>query len=308
MPGADARPVGDLELAVRRERRGVERALAAALRSEPGVPAQLRRAMAHSLLGGGKRLRPVLLLWTYDAVAGHRKPAVARALALRAAVGLEMIHTYSLIHDDLPAMDDDVLRRGRPTCHVVFGEATAILAGDGLQACGFGLLAAGGGPRAAALVARVAAAVGPAGMVGGQQADLEAEGRDVTAAVVKRIHLGKTARLLAAALAAGADLGGATARTVDRVEAAGLKLGLAFQGADDLLDVVGSSADLGKTAGKDTAAGKATWVRIEGLQAARRRTARLGEQGLDELRRALPAGGARERLLELGALMWRRDR
>jgi geranylgeranyl pyrophosphate synthase len=302
--------MSEAELAreLRREQKAFETALAAELRTGKGVPPRLRQAMAHSLLGGGKRLRPVLLLWTYDAVAGRRRPVVARAGALRAAAGLEMIHTYSLIHDDLPAMDDDVLRRGQPTCHVVFGEATAILAGDGLQARGFELLALGGGPIGGPLVGRVAAAVGPGGMVGGQQADLEAEGRPVTAATVRAIHLGKTARLLAAALAAGAQLGGATPRTVAAVEAAGLRLGLAFQGADDLLDVTGTAGELGKTVGKDAVAGKATWVRVEGLEAAGRRTRRLGEQGLNDLRGALPAGPARERLLELGAMMWRRDR
>ena len=302
MPGAE------LAKALRREQKLVERALSVALRGEAGVPPHLRRAMAHSLLGGGKRLRPVLLLWAYDAVAERRRPAVGRDQALRAAAGLEMIHTYSLIHDDLPAMDDDVLRRGRPTCHVAFGEATAILAGDALQARGFGLLAAGGGVRGGALVERVAAAVGPAGMVGGQQLDLESEGRPVTAAGVRRIHRSKTARLLAVALAVGADVGGATGRAVARVEDAGLKLGLAFQGADDLLDVTGCAGDLGKTAGKDAKQGKATWVRVEGLDAARRRTRRLGAEGLEALRAAMPAGPGRERLLELGAKMWRRDR
>jgi geranylgeranyl pyrophosphate synthase len=300
-------PEAGLARELRREQKAFEKSLAAELRAGRGVPPVLRQAMAHSLLGGGKRLRPILLLWAYDAVSGQRRPVVARPGALRAAAGLEMIHTYSLIHDDLPAMDDDVLRRGRPTCHVVFGEATAILAGDGLQARGFELLALGGGPAAGSLVARVAAAVGPAGMVGGQQADLESEGRPVTAATIRTIHLGKTARLLAAALASGAQLGGATPRTVAAVEAAGLDLGLAFQGADDLLDVTGTAAELGKTAGKDAAAGKATWVRVEGLEAARRRTRRLGERGLAELRAALPAGSARERLLELGGMMWRRD-
>lgn len=157
-------------------------------------------------------------------------------------------------------------------------------------------------------MARVAAAVGPAGMVGGavrprsrRSTCDRGDGRPYPS--------GKDgAAPLAAALAAGAELGGATSRTVGLVDGAGLKLGLAFQGADDLLDVEGTAAELGKTAGKDAAAGKATWVRVEGLEAARRRTERLGGQGLDELRRALPAGPARDRLLELGALMWRRDR
>jgi len=284
----------------------VDRALARRLAAVRGVPPHLKRAMKHSLTGGGKRLRPVLMLWARDAfaVTGGARP---RDRVVTAACGLEMIHTYSLIHDDLPAMDDDVLRRGRPTCHVVFGEATAILAGDALQALGFTELARGGGPLAGDLVALVGDAVGPAGMVGGQQDDLEAEGGEVTGALVRRIHRGKTACLLAAALAGGALLGGADSRTVEAVRRAGLDLGLAFQGADDVLDETATAEQLGKSPGKDAAAGKATWIRVEGLERARRRAARDGRRGLRRLEAMLPPGEAGTRLVALGRLLWNRE-
>jgi farnesyl diphosphate synthase len=218
-----------------------------------------------------------------------------------------MLHTYSLIHDDLPAMDDDTLRRGQPTCHVAFDEATAILAGDGLQALAFTILGRHGGPLAGNLVEVVGSAVGPAGMVGGQQEDLDAEGAEVTAALVRRIHRNKTAALIAAALGGGALLAGADDRLVREVAGAGTDLGLAFQGADDVLDATATSEQLGKTAGKDAAAGKATWVGIEGLHGAARRAHRDGRRGLRRLAAVLPAGKARDRLLALGEIMWQRD-
>ncbi|MFN2370280.1 MAG: polyprenyl synthetase family protein [Candidatus Krumholzibacteriia bacterium] len=248
----------ELARALDAERREVDRALVRLVAGPRGVPPRLRRAMRHSLTGGGKRLRPVLMLWARDAWAADADAAVPRPDVLTAACGLEMIHTYSLIHDDLPAMDDDVLRRGRPTCHVVFGEATAILAGDALQALGFGLLAQGAGATAGPLVGLVAGAVGPAGMAGGQQEDLEAEGAPVTGALVRRIHQRKTACLLAAALAGGALLGGADFAGVEAARRAGMDLGLAFQGADDVLDETASAAQLGKSPGKEAATCKAT--------------------------------------------------
>ncbi len=299
----------DLQPELASERRAVEKNLRRLLRSEAGVPRRLKDAMGHSLMGGGKRLRPILALWAFDALAGDgRQTPVDRQAVGDAACALEMLHTYSLIHDDLPAMDDDDLRRGRPTCHVAFDEATAILAGDGLQALAFCVLARSGGPLAGSLVDLVGRAVGPAGMVGGQQNDLDAEGCGADAALVRRIHRDKTARLLAAALCTGALLSGTDQATLARIEKGGLDLGLAFQGADDILDVTASSAQLGKTAGKDETAGKATWVRVEGLEAAQRRTTRLGRAGLRELEVSLPAGEARDRLLALTAMMWNRDR
>jgi len=249
------------------------------------------------------------MLWSWDAVTARRRRFPAdRAQVLACACGLEMLHTYSLIHDDLPAMDDDVLRRGRPTCHVAFDEATAILAGDGLQALAFSLFARHGGVVAAPLVDLVARAVGPAGMVGGQQEDLDAEGAPVVARQIRRIHLGKTARLLASALAGGALLGGAREDQLDGLQRAGLDLGLAFQGSDDILDVTADSDHLGKSAGKDVEAGKATWVAVEGLDAAQKRTLRYGRRGLKALETHLPAGPGRDRLMALGELMWDRDR
>ncbi len=288
----------------------MERALRTELRDYGGIPKRLRQAMAHSLFGGGKRLRPILALWTRDALGprgGRRRGAVDRATTLRAAVAVEMIHTYSLIHDDLPAMDDDVLRRGRPTCHVAFDEATAVLAGDGLQALAFAVLA-DCGPRAAELVRLAADAAGPAGMVGGQQLDLDAEGAEVTATTVRKIHAGKTAAMIGLALSVGGVCRGMDDGAVSALGAAGQWLGLAFQGADDLLDVTATSATLGKTVGKDAAAGKATWVRVEGVERARRRTRRLGLRGQRELLALLPAGPRRERLCDLADYMWQRDR
>ncbi|MEN8005486.1 MAG: polyprenyl synthetase family protein [Candidatus Krumholzibacteriota bacterium] len=291
------------------ERKAVENNLRCLLNGEKGIPARLKAAMRHSLMGGGKRLRPVLALWTWDALTGSgKKSAVDRGSVMDAACALEMLHTYSLIHDDLPAMDDDDLRRGRPTCHVAFDEATAILAGDGLQALAFCVLARSGGKFAGPLVDLVGRSVGPAGMVGGQQNDLDAEGAPVTAASVRRIHRDKTARLLAASLSCGALLAGSGPTVLGRVEKAGLDLGLAFQGADDILDVTATTAQLGKSAGKDVAAGKATWVRVEGLAAARKRMLRLGRSGLRNLEEALPAGAAGDRLCALAGLMWNRDR
>lgn len=287
-----------------RQRAACERELRHVLRRKRGIPPALRQAMAHSLFGGGKRLRPLLVVWTCDALADDPD---RHALALRVGAALEMIHTYSLIHDDLPAMDDDVLRRGQPTCHVVYGEGPAILAGDALQALAFEVLA-GCGEDGARLVALVADAAGPAGMVGGQQEDLAAEGRPVTASVVRRIHLRKTAALIAASLGAGAVVAGAPERVVGAVTAAGRHLGLAFQAADDLLDVTATRDRLGKSPGKDAAVEKATWVRTEGLAAATRRAQRLGEQGTTALGAALPAGPASLRLLGLARIMWQRDR
>ena len=298
-----------LEASLAADRRIIEKHLRLLLKGERGIPLRLREAMGHSLLGGGKRLRPLLLLWTWDAVAlSKNKNSLSRAEALRAACALEMLHTYSLIHDDLPAMDDDVLRRGRPTCHVAFDEPTAILAGDALQARAFEVLAEAGGPRAGMLVQRVAQAIGPAGMVGGQQDDLDSEGQHPDARLVKKIHLKKTAALLGVSFASGALLAGASQRVTDNLFAAGEQLGLAFQGADDLLDVTATSEELGKSPGKEAASGKATWVRLEGLEKARLRTAGHGRKGLALLEKSLKPGPESVRLAALGAMMWNRDR
>jgi geranylgeranyl pyrophosphate synthase len=256
----------------------VEKALDGVLPAPPGCPAVVADAMRYSVMAGGKRLRPILVLSAADAVATARGTHTAQAptQALPAACALELIHTYSLIHDDLPAMDDDSLRRGRPTLHVVAGDGMAILAGDGLQAEAFALLARE--PADAALVDRklrvlavVAAAAGPAGMVGGQAIDLGAAGRTPQPAAaldadgLADMHARKTGALIRAAAVAGAVMAGADAAMEAAVAAWATDVGLAFQIVDDVLDVEGASADLGKTSGKDAAAGKPTYPALFGL-------------------------------------------
>ena len=212
--------------------------------------------MRYSLLAGGKRLRPILVLAAAEAVGGRSEQA------LPAAAAVEMIHTYSLVHDDLPSMDDDSLRRGVPTSHVVFGEAIAVLAGDALQAHAFRLLSepAEGLPPERALRALhvLATAAGTAGMVGGQVADLEAEGKAVTAENLEFIHRSKTGALLRASVEIGAIVGGADDANIAALSRYGEHIGLAFQIVDDVLDVTATSEALGKSAGKDERAGKAT--------------------------------------------------
>lgn len=296
--------IPDLDTALKNERATVDQRMRLLMRKTRGVPERLRAAMSHSLFSGGKRLRPVLMLWTYDAL--RKRRAISRDVVLDAACTLEMIHTYSLIHDDLPAMDDDVRRRGQPTCHVAFDEATAILAGDGLLTLALAILART--PRyGAEIVKIVAEAAGPAGMVGGQQVDLDAEGVVPDAALVRRIHRDKTARLIAASMTAGAVAAGCDEDRVKAIDKAGLRLGLAFQAADDLLDVEGDAERLGKSVGKDAAADKATWVRLEGIDKARKRTRRYGREGERLLSSCLMSGEPGDRLLDLGRRLWDRD-
>jgi geranylgeranyl pyrophosphate synthase len=260
-------------------RAAVEAALDAWLPRPPRCPAVVAEAMRYSVTAGGKRLRPILALAAADAVAtAHgRSCEVARRAALPAACALEMIHTYSLIHDDLPAMDDDSLRRGRPTLHVVSGDGMAILAGDGLQAEAFALLArepAGAefAERKLRALAVVAVAAGPEGMVGGQAIDLGAAGRTpspsapLDASSLADMHARKTGALIRASAAAGAIMAGASDAAVTAVDAWAADVGLAFQIVDDVLDVEGASADLGKTSGKDAAAGKPTYPAFFGLE------------------------------------------
>ncbi|MBI3401379.1 MAG: polyprenyl synthetase family protein [Acidobacteria bacterium] len=240
--------------------------------------------MRYCVFAGGKRLRPVLTLAAADAVAQRqRAPAEASvALALPAACAIEMIHTYSLIHDDLPAMDDDVLRRGRATLHVVYGEGIAILAGDGLHAEAFGLLArepASDDPAVAArklqVLRAVAEAAGAAGMVGGQAIDLQAAGQapghpvTLNAESLRAMHARKTGALIRAAAVSGAIMAGADRALVEAVDRYAADVGLAFQIVDDILDVEGDPASLGKTAGKDAAGAKPTYPAFFGLARSR---------------------------------------
>ncbi|KAF0241046.1 MAG: geranylgeranyl diphosphate synthase type [Planctomycetota bacterium] len=238
---------------------------------------RLHRAMRYSLFAGGKRLRPTLALLTCRLVGGREKDA------LPAAAALEMIHTYSLIHDDLPAMDDDDFRRGKPSCHKAFDEATAILAGDALLTLAFETLAKSPPAIVPDLVKVIGDAAGARGMVGGQQADLEGEKGAPTPALVRFIHRRKTAALLRASVQAGAICGRADSGEYATLTEFGENLGLAFQIADDVLDVTAPSWQLGKTAGKDAKAGKATYPLVFGLDKSRREAARLAGRALRAL-------------------------
>ena len=230
-------------------------------------PARLHEAMRYALLGGGKRLRPVLTLAAADLFGARHDP-------LPAAVALECIHTYSLVHDDLPCMDNDDLRRGRPTAHRQFDEATALLAGDALLTLAFQLVARHYAPSpalAAALTREIADAAGSEHLIGGQMEDLLAERKaDATAGELDFIHLNKTAAILSAALAAGGHCGGATEDELATLRVAGRHLGLAFQIVDDILDATADTATLGKTAGTDARADKTTYVKLHGLAASRK--------------------------------------
>jgi len=285
----------------------VEAALTAALPTPPECPAVVADAMRYSVTAGGKRLRPILCLAAAEAVGGDR------SLALPAACAIELIHTYSLIHDDLPAMDNDTMRRGRPTLHVVVGEAMAILAGDGLLTEAFALLTRAPETNDPAVVVRtlrvagvVAAAAGATGMVGGQALDLAGSrmpsgvrsgAAPLDADGLRVMHSKKTGALIRAAAVAGAIIGGASDAAVERVDAAAGDFGLAFQIVDDILDVEGDSAGLGKTPGKDAAAGKPTYPALFGLDAART----MAAECLQRAERALGGAGlAESRLMDIG--------
>jgi geranylgeranyl diphosphate synthase type II len=277
-------PDAALETALSERRRLVEEALDGALPQETAWPETIHRAVRYSLFAGGKRIRPVLVLAAAEAVGGEARAAMPLACAV------EMIHTYSLIHDDLPAMDDDDLRRGRPTSHKVFGEAIAILAGDALLTRAFHLLAELPEGADEALVRRRLAATailgeacGTTGLVGGQVMDLECEGKDVAAPALERLHRAKTGALLSACVRGGALLGGAGGEDSARLSRYASAIGLAFQVVDDVLDAESSTATLGKTAGKDAKDGKPTYVSAMGVSRARDLAQELRQNALDAI-------------------------
>ena len=281
-------------------RRTVDTALERYLPAPRRSPAVVCEAMRYSVFAGGKRLRPILVLATAAAAAEHAAaPAEeAEALALPTACAIELIHTYSLVHDDLPAMDNDTMRRGRPTAHVVFGEGIAILSGDALLTEAFALMARepsqpiGSVPVEQIAVRRleairiVAEAAGADGMVGGQALDLQAAApgaAPMDRAALGRMHALKTGALLRASALAGATMAGATPELTAAVHVYGSQIGLAFQIVDDILDVEGASAVLGKTAGKDAAAGKPTYPALYGLEESRRQAEACVEAALQAL-------------------------
>lgn len=261
--------------------RMVEEALPVQLAALGDIPPLLHEAMQYSLCAGGKRLRPVLLLAACETLGGHAEDALPFACAL------EMIHTYSLIHDDLPAMDNDDLRRGRPTSHKVYGEGMAILAGDGLLSAAMELMlrhAVRQGMRGVRAAEAIARRAGVTGMIAGQVMDVTGEGSQPTREKVGYIHLHKTADLLTAPIEAGFLLAGADDATVAAGCKYGQGLGLAFQMVDDLLDVEGDAASLGKTPGKDAAEGKLTWVAVCGMEKTREDAASAVDAAVAALR------------------------
>jgi len=279
---------------------GMEDALATLLPPAAAVPAQLHEAMRYAVLNGGKRVRPLLV---YAAGELH---GAERALLARAAAAVEMIHAYSLVHDDMPCMDDDALRRGKPTVHVKYDEATALLVGDALQSQAFLVLAAAGGDaaRIVQMLRVLAAASGSAGMCGGQAIDLASVGATLSLAELEQMHRLKTGALLRASVMLGALCG----KTPDADETAALDayasaVGLAFQVVDDVLDATADTTTLGKTAGKDAVDQKPTYVSILGLDASRALAQKLRE---DAHRALLPFGDNAQRLRELADLIVQR--
>ncbi len=275
-------PDFDLKQYLQARRLIVEEALEAALPEEEGVEARIVEAMRYSLFAGGKRLRPILCLAAAEAVGGEIKAA------LPAACALEMIHTYSLIHDDLPAMDDDDLRRGKPTSHKVFGEAIAILAGDGLLTEAFVMLSDCNillSERAVQLVGVIARAASYRGMVGGQVVDMLSQNKPADLKTVQQMHSRKTAALISAAAESGALAGGGTDDQVAALAKYGRAVGLAFQIADDILDIEGDTELLGKTTGADLARGKVTYPAAAGLERSREAARDLVNDAITELER-----------------------
>jgi geranylgeranyl diphosphate synthase type II len=263
----------------------VNAALEKYLPQESEAPADLHKAVRYSMFAGGKRLRPALALASFEACHGRGEDI------LLAACALEMTHTFSLIHDDLPCMDNDDFRRGRPTNHKVFGEAIAILAGDSLLVYAFELLARAGRPECIATLAR---ALGTKGMLGGQVVDIQSEGKQVGLETVNYIHRHKTAALIEASLVLGAQMADASDEVISGLAAFGNKIGLTFQIVDDVLDLEQTTEVLGKDAGSDLAKGKATYPAVVGIPQSKAMARQLVEEAKQELRKLPLEGGVLE--------------
>lgn len=266
------------------------------------IQTDLQESLRYTLSGPGKRIRPALVLWCCELKGG-----CINANARKAAAALEMVHTYSLVHDDLPAMDDDDLRRGRPTCHKAFDEATAILTGDGLLTLAFEVLADQIDDPALAvkLIGELARAAGPAGMIAGQVADLKAENTVGSVPKLEYIHTNKTAKMFRCAARMGALCGGASPEALETLGQYGLKIGLGFQIADDILDVSASSEQLGKTAGKDIAAAKCTYPAVVGIEKAKQLERQLADEAVALL---TPFGAGAEILRKLAVVLLERNK
>ncbi len=280
----------------------VNRVLERLLAEQDQVQGNLKEALSYVLDAPGKRVRSVLVLWCCELIGGsmNRNAEIA-------AAAIEMVHTYSLVHDDLPAMDDDDFRRGRPTCHKAFDEATAILAGDALLTFAFEILAKQVDEPSVAvrLIAQLAEAAGPGGMIAGQMADLKAEKTVGTEEILEYIHINKTAKLFRCAAIMGAICGGANGSQLRCLGEYGLKVGLGFQIADDILDVSASSGQLGKTAGKDAKAGKATYPAVVGMEKSWQLAKRLADEAVAQLK---PFGPEADCLRQLAVALLQRTK
>jgi geranylgeranyl diphosphate synthase type II len=273
--------VSELKRYLKAQQRAVDAALRRFLPRESVRPATLHKAMRHPIFAGGKRLRPILCLAAAEAFGGSAENAMPAACAV------EIIHTYSLVHDDLPCMDNDDLRRGKPTTHVAYGENVAVLAGDGLLTEAFAIVAQTPECRnykTRHYVVELAQSADSRRLIGGQVLDLEGEGKSLTKAQLVRIHEAKTAALLAGSLRLGGMSANVSARKLEALTIFGRNLGLAFQVIDDILDVTQSTEQLGKTAGKDAAAEKATFPAIVGLEASKKEAQRLTDKALAALK------------------------
>jgi geranylgeranyl diphosphate synthase type II len=282
-------------------KRAVDECLARLVPAESDAPPGIHVAMRYSLFAGGKRVRPILVLAVGEGLGGAREPL------LHLGAAIEMIHTYSLIHDDLPAVDNDDLRRGLPTCHKVFGEAMAILAGDALMTRAYQVLTElpeVSDSTRVAIIREIALATGTVeGMIGGQVVDLESEGKPINAQVLEYIHRSKTGALLTACIRCAALAAGANGRQLSALTGFGNKIGLAFQIVDDILDMTASSEELGKTAGKDQKVKKATYPALYGLQSSRQKAQELITAALAEIR---DLGDRAEPLRELARFVYSR--
>lgn len=302
--GSQKQPAFKLNKYLKSKAKEVDSALKKWLPKKHNIIESLYSAMRHSMLSGGKRLRPILVLAAAEACQKASQDLMPAALAL------ECIHTYSLIHDDLPAMDNDDLRRGKPTCHKVYGEATAILAGDALLTYAFELMPkarlSGARPaqRLVDAIALLAHAAGMNGMVGGQVADIQSEGRDIDFPTLQYIHTHKTGYLIMAACRIGALLAGGTAKQIHALTVYGESLGLAFQIIDDILNVVGDPEKLGKQTGTDSSRAKATYPSLLGLEESRNHAGILIDQACEALK---PLGESAEPLIALAQYVMKRE-
>lgn len=293
----------DIELYLQDRKKQIDTALTKLIPPESDYPPTLCKAMRYSVLGGGKRIRPILAMAAFEAVDGKGDGIIPFSCAL------ELIHTYSLIHDDLPAMDDDDFRRGRPTVHRVFGEALAILTGDALLAEAFrtmsrGALEHGIDPEVAVdIIHEISQAAGFSGLVGGQVVDLESEGRDVDLPTVEYIHTHKTGALILGSVRTGAKLGRTSCEMLEALSRYGGRIGLAFQVVDDILNIVGESSKLGKSVGSDEARKKATYPGVVGIEEAKHLAENLAEEAISYL---AVFGSSAEPLREIARYVVRR--